>query len=80
MRSSQPVSITWTRPPALCPKKRSLSSAVVPGPAQMHPRGQSRGNQNIGACRVSTAHTSGRAPGLPAGARGRKRPSAGSSL
>ncbi len=37
--------------------------ALVVDTAQMQPRGQSRGNQNIGACRVSTAHTSG----LPSG-------------
>jgi hypothetical protein len=30
----------------------------------MHPRGQSRGNQNIGACRVSTAQTSGGSRGF----------------
>ena len=33
---------------------------------QMQPRGQSRGNQNIGACRVSTAHTCGGAAGFAA--------------
>ena len=29
------------------------------GDDQAVPRGQSRGNQNIGACRVSTVHTRG---------------------
>jgi hypothetical protein len=32
---------------------------VVADTGQMHPRGQSLGNQNIGAWRVSTAYTSG---------------------
>ena len=66
------------RPASLCPKNRSRSAAVVVDTAQTHPRGQSRGNQNIGACRVSTAQTSGSAPGRAA--RGRNSPSDGSSL
>jgi hypothetical protein len=80
MRSSQPASMTWIRVADVCPKKRSVSCAVVLDTGQMHPRGQSRGNQNIGACRVSTAQTSGGAPGLAALARGRNRPRDGSSL
>ena len=42
---------------------RSRSPAVVRVDAQMQPRGQSRGNQNIGACRVSIAQTDGGASG-----------------
>jgi hypothetical protein len=51
--------MTWTRLVALWPKNCSRSSAVVVDTGQMHPLGQSRGNQNIGAWRVSTAHTKG---------------------
>jgi hypothetical protein len=80
MRSSQAASMTWIRPAPLCPKNRSRSACVVADTGQMHPRGQSRGNQNIGACRVSTAHTSGRLPGLAAGMRGTNLFSEGSSL
>ena len=49
MRPSQPASMTWIRFAALCPKNRSRSSGVVADTGQMHPRGQSLGNQNIGA-------------------------------
>src|SRR5580704_14432090 len=80
MRSSQEDSMTWMRPVSLWPKKRSRSSAVVVDTGQMQPRGQSRGNQNIGACRVSTAHTSGGLRGLVAGTCGSNRRSDGSSL
>ena len=59
--------------------QRSRSRGVV-DTGQMHPRGQSRGNQNIGACRVSTAHTSGGAPGFVAGTCGRNLLRDGSSL
>jgi hypothetical protein len=72
--------MTWTRAEPLCPKNRSRSAAVVVDTGQTQPRGQSRGNQNIGACRVSTAHTSGGLPGAEAGGRGSKKPSEGSSL
>ena len=49
MRLSQPASMTWIRFAALWPKNRSRSSGVVADTGQMHPRGQSLGNQNIGA-------------------------------
>lgn len=80
MRSSQSASITWIRVAALWLKNRSRSVGVVVDTGQIQPRGQSLGNQNIGAWRVSTAHTSGRAPGSPAGARGWNRVSERSSL
>ena len=80
MRPSQPASMTWIRFAALGPKNRSRSPGVVAGTGQMQPRGQSRGNQNVGAWRVSTAHTSGGASGFVAGVWGRNRRSAGSSL
>jgi hypothetical protein len=80
MRGSQSASMTWTRVAALWPKNRSRSSGVAAGARQMQPRGQSLGNQNIGAWRVSTAHTSGGACGFVAGVCGRDRPSEGSSL
>ncbi len=67
MRSSQPDSMTWIRVAALWPKNRSRSWGVVADTGQMHPRGQSLGNQNIGAWRVSTAQTSGGASGFVAG-------------
>lgn len=73
MRSSQSFSVTWIRVADVCPKKRSRSSGVVVDTGQTHPRGQSRGNQNIGACRVSTAQTSGGSPGSVAAGRGRDR-------
>ena len=44
---------------ALWPKNRSRSARVVVDAGQMQPRGQSLGNQKIGACRRSTAHTNG---------------------
>jgi len=53
---------------------------VVADTGQMQPRGQSLGNQNSGACQVSTAQTSGGAWGSLAGARGTNRPSEGSLL
>jgi hypothetical protein len=80
MRSSQAFSMTWILVAALCPKNSSRSSRVVADTGQMQPRGQSRGNQNIGACRVSTAHTSGGASGFVAGTCGRNRPREESSL
>jgi hypothetical protein len=46
----------------------------------MQPRGQSLGNQNIGACRVSTAHASGGVSRFVAGVRGQNRPRERSSL
>ena len=49
MRSSQSDSMTWSRFAALWPKNRSRSSGVVADTGQMHPRGQSLGNQNMGA-------------------------------
>ena len=63
MRLSQPASMTWILVAALCPKNRSRSSAVVADTGQMHPRGQSLGNQNIGA-------TAGNPPPTPARASG----------
>jgi hypothetical protein len=46
----QPIGLNdRTRLAALWPKKRSRSPGVVADTGQMHPRGQSRGNQNIGA-------------------------------
>src|ERR1700743_2816538 len=56
--------MTWTRGEPLWPKKRSRSAAVVVDTGQAQPRGQSRGNQNMGACRGATAPP----PGVPAAA------------
>jgi hypothetical protein len=41
--------MTWMRPVSLWPKNHSRSSGVVVDTGQMHPRGQSLGNQNVGA-------------------------------
>ena len=72
--------MTWILVAALSPKNSSRSSRVVADTVQMQPLGQSLGNQNIGACLVSTAHTSGGASAFAAGARGRNRPREGFSL
>jgi hypothetical protein len=71
--------MTWMRPAAVGPKNRSRSSSLVVGTGHTQPRGQSRGNQKLGACRVSTAHTRGEATGSAPG-RGSNRPRDGSSL
>jgi hypothetical protein len=47
--------MTWMRPAAVGPKKRSRSAAVVAETGQMQPRGQSRGNQKLGSCRVTVS-------------------------
>src|SRR6202167_687938 len=80
MRDSQPDSMTWIRADALWSKNRSRSWGVVACTDKMHPRGQSLGSQNIGAWRVSTAHTSGGASAFVAGVCGENQPSEESSL